>query len=118
LDGSPGSGHKTGNTLGVLPSQSCAPNQVLHPCRRERSVVSAHSSLQYPLQSSALRDCRTYVRARAKRDITVPMETDVTSAISLYDISSSSRSTSASRNTVGSCSSKRCNVSLSALVNP
>src|ERR1700688_1841169 len=112
--GSPTLGSRQGIPSGVLPSRSYELDRAHHLGSQQHSVVSVRSSIQDSLPRLKLRDSRKRVRPRANRDITVPRETDVTSAISLYDIPSSSRSTSASRNTSGSSSSARRKVSLSA----
>src|SRR5450756_1000196 len=62
--------------------------------------VSAIHTVPFRLNESC--NCR---RARARRDMTVPTGTAATSAISLYERPSSSRSTSASRNSSGKVSS-------------
>src|SRR5947209_386027 len=57
-----------------------------------------------PPWASAVRQCCSRLRARARRDMTVPSGTSVMAAISLYDSPSSSRSTTTSRNSTGKAS--------------
>src|SRR5580692_10680518 len=83
LSGSPVLGRTSDIPSGGFPSRWYAPDRVHHPGSREHSAVSARSSLQGSLPRLTLRDSRSWVRARASRDITVPNDTEVTSAISL-----------------------------------
>src|SRR4029077_4353510 len=81
--GPPALGRTTDIPSGGFPSRWYAPDRVHHPGSRERSVESVRSSPQGSLPTPTLRDTRSWVRARASRDITVPNDTEVTSAISL-----------------------------------
>src|SRR5580692_6299199 len=72
-----------GMPSGVLPSRSYGPDRAHHRDSQVHSVVSVHKSTQDSLPRLTLRHSRNRVRPRANRDITVPRETEVTSAISL-----------------------------------
>src|SRR6266699_5551980 len=71
--------------------------------QQPRGFFACHLCTCVPeMLEGALSDSATSRRARARRDITVPIGTSVMRAMSLYDRSSSSRRISTSRNLTGS----------------
>src|SRR5579883_1203530 len=83
-------------------------------------VIASHG-VCLPVRCSFLANAlRSAARARESRDITVPIGTEIVSAISWYDISSTSHSRRTSRNRTGSSSraarsSSRCDRSIRAI---
>src|SRR5207249_4566425 len=78
------------------------------PCIVElpvEQVLSLVTVQRRAAEARAARHCCSRLRARARRDMTVPSGTSVMAAISVYDTPSSARSTTISRNATGKASS-------------